>query len=165
MGSFWNKLFGKGRAISDSYRYEDNASAIERYVGRLSEIHYELEEIGSVFTNSANHIKLDDSQDPLEQTASSMNNLRVPGYCAYKLAEEGLILIHLLSVRMGTLENSEELSEAESQYASKLDGIVEYIDEAEEKFNLTLESMTPYKTGKTEDVITGIRKKLINDTS
>jgi len=162
MGSFWNKLFGKDRAISDSYRYKYNASAIERYVGRLNEIHIELEEIGSVFTNSANHMKLDDSQDPLEQTVSSMNNLRVPGYCAYKLAEEGLILLNLLSVRMATLENSEELSEAERQYASKLDGIVEYIDEAEEKFNLTLESMTPYKSGKTEDMITGITKKIIS---
>jgi len=146
MGSFWNKLFGKDRAISDFYRYKYNASAIERYVGRLNEIHNELEEIGSVFTNSANQMKLDNSQDPLEQTVSSMNNLRVPGYCAYKLAEEGLILLHLLSVRMATVENSEELSEAERH-------IVEYIDEAEEKFNLTLESMTPYKTGKTEDVI------------
>jgi len=144
------KLFGHHESNPSSFKYEDNISAIDRHMRRLLEIQDELGEMAPIFTDVSGQI--DESSFDLEDYVSTVNKLRVPGFYAYQLAEEGLLIIQLLAVRKTLISENDNKSEREEQYLVKLDGIEEYVNKTEEILNLTLNDMKPYRTLRGEDV-------------
>ncbi len=150
MNNLWNQIFGKGKEISSSYKYENCEAAINRYIKRLNDIHQEIAEIGRHFEESSQQIKTGEATESLEETITLVNKFRIPGYCAYKLAEEGLTLVHLLSVKIALLKNEDNKSNAD---IAELDNTVEFLDVSEQSFNQVLEEMPPYKSLKDVDVI------------
>lgn len=110
---------------------------------RLSEILTEMGLIGKIFEDSANRI---DPKAPQEELLKSIAlEIRVPGFCAFNLAEEALSLIKLLSVRIAMIESGEGKSR-DANLQRKLDNIKEIINEAEPNVHQTLEQMTPWSS-------------------
>lgn len=147
MDRLWNKIFGKSKEISLSCVYGDNEAAISRYMKRLSEIHEEISGIGYLFEESSRQTDIEETNESIEEAVALVNKLRVPGYCAYKLAEEGLILVHLLSIKIALLKSADNKSDA------KLDKVIEHLDVSELGFKQILGEMAPYKSMRGEDIL------------
>ena len=149
------KIFGQHESNLSSYKYEDNISAIDRHMRRLLEIQDELGEMAPIFTDISGQTDRSsfDLEDYESDYVSRVNKLRVPGFYAYRLAEEGLIIIQLLAVRKTLINENDNKSEREKQYLARLDGIEEFVNKAEEILKLTLDDMKPYRTLRGEDVV------------
>lgn len=76
---------------------------LEQYTRRLQEVLEEAEEVGKHFDLAAMkaHFQVCSSDEDLRaRIAPWVNEIRVPGFCAYALAEEGLTLLNLIAVRV-----------------------------------------------------------------
>lgn len=117
-----------------------NNNNIENYLRRLKEVLSELETIGKLFEGSS---KEDIAE--LANIAQSINKLRVPGFCGYYLAQEGLSLLNLIAVSV--VNDKEKQKELKS------------LEELEPYLQRTLENMAKFKTLNGKDIIQDIANK------
>jgi len=69
----------------------------------------ELSEMGKSLQASADRVNPNQPQEQLlSQIRNETNKVRIPGFCAYKLAEEDLALLQLMSVKIILLRQAYE---------------------------------------------------------
>lgn len=137
-----SRTVAKGASIMD---WSDNLEdSLDKEARRLSEILDEMGLIGKIFEDSAVRV---DPKAPKEELLKSItleiNRTRVPGFCAYNLAEEALSILKLLSVRIAYLER--EGASRDANLMKKLDKLKEIINDAEPKVRQTIEEMASWK--------------------
>lgn len=165
MGKWWQHFKGKTttKMVGVSNLNVEEA-ALEKYVRRLSEVQDELSEIGTIFESSIASLDINASQHQLlEQITLAVNKIRIPGFCAYKLAEEGLVLLNLIAVGSLSLRKVYEQSGNSSQL-KKLSHLQDLIDTTiEPLMRQTLEEMTPYSTMDGRKIIESIAARCEKD--
>ncbi len=120
---------------------------LDKHFHRLIEIEEALGEIGSMFENT--HTKLNTTGESIElQIADTVNKLRIPGFFAYHLSQEGLSLLHILSATCAIAKKDESYKNI-----SYLDSIVSLIDEVEPILRQTLQDMEPYKNMNAKEAV------------
>jgi hypothetical protein len=112
---------------------------IDNCIRRIMEISDELHAIGKFFFENS-HIFVNGSTH--ETLAPSINELKIPGFRALHLAQEGISLLNLTSVIIATDRASEEYDDE-----IKLLGVLEPL------FLKTIEDMEIFKNLKTEEII------------
>jgi hypothetical protein len=120
---------------------------LEKHLRRLLEIEQTLGEIGDIFSSeSGQTISTAKADDPLHKISEMVNRLRVPGFFAYHLAQEGLVLLNVIAASAAfTKKNVGE--------SSKINTIVSHIDEAEEMFRQAIHEMEPYRSMDAKEAI------------
>ncbi len=121
--------------------------ALEKYIRRLSEVGEELGKIGRILERSADRVNPNLAEEQLtHQILDELNSIRIPGFCAYKLAEEGLILLNLISVKIILLRQAYEKAGNRPQI-EKMRRLREHIETLHEPLmHTTLQEMRPYST-------------------
>jgi len=117
---------------------------IENCIRRIMEISDELEAIGKIFENSHTFV----NGSTLETLSNSINELKIPGFCAFHLAQEGISLLNLTGVIIATNRASEKYNDE-----MKLLGVLEPL------FLKPIGDMKIYKNLKTEEIFEGIIKR------
>lgn len=132
----------KGESMMDwSNNLEES---LDNEARRLTEILNELGRIGKILEESATRVDPEAPEEELLKVITlEINRTRVPGFCAYNLAEEALSLLKLLSVRIALLERNKEKSR-DAKLQRKLDNLKEIINETEPKVRQTIEQMKPW---------------------
>jgi hypothetical protein len=132
-----------GTAVND-YVLDD--SALDRYFKRLIEVQEELGMLGKIFEESARRMKKGWPEKEIEKRiVEEVNRMRIPGFCAYHLAEEGMALLNLIAVKITLLRKKYE----QSANSTRLEGLTKMqkrAEEAEFLMRQTLEAMEPYST-------------------
>lgn len=113
---------------------------IENHVQRLIQIEDALGEIGKIFEDCAKTVPSSDS-DALNYIVDNINKLRIPGFLAYHLANEGISLLHIITALC--VINKESIRESSF---GKIDQVLKHIDEVELYLRKTLYDMEPYES-------------------
>jgi len=123
----------------------------EQCLDRLLEICDEAGKIGNFFTRP---IGIDHStQERLAETLTDwVNRSRVPGYCGFKLAEEGIILIQQITVCITVLREIYEKN-GNSEGIAKLDQMKIYCDKFEPIILRSLDNLAPYQNLNGREII------------
>ncbi len=120
--------------------------SLDNEARRLSEILDEIGLIGKILEDSAIRV---DPKAPQEELLKSITieikRTRVPGFCAYNLAEEAFSLLKLLSARIALLERDKGKSR-DANLQRKLDSLKEIINYAEPNVRETVEQMMPWSS-------------------
>ena len=141
----------------ESKSWSPDELALGKYIRRLSEVQEELSEIGKILQASADRVNPNQPQEQLlSQITNELNRVRIPGFCAYKLAEEGLALLRLISVKIMLLRQAYE-NEGNHAEVERMDQLGEQIENSHEPLMLrTLEEMKPYSTMDAKKIIGSI---------
>lgn len=160
MSSSWDKVKGKDSEAEKSTRQiKAEEESLARCARRLHEILEEEGEIGKLFDEEAKQVNLSLSGDEaLKACLDSMSRLRVPGFYAYRYAEEGIILIKLIAAKAAYLKMTYEKLGITSE-SLRLDKILNFVDEQQDIFTSTLEQMSHYEPLDATKVLEAYLKK------
>lgn len=165
MAGWWKRVKEKARTeMTSSSDYKSDESALDRYARRLSEVEEELAELGKFLEEldeSANE-RFDPSaseQETYTQVTEKVYNLRIPAFCAIKLAEEGLALLNLIAVRIASLRSIYEQSTS-SPKLQKLADLKNHVDEVEPILRKTLDDLAPYSTLDARKIIESVCQRI-----
>jgi len=111
---------------------------LERYLQRLSEIQEELGEIGNDLQESV-------GGETETKPASGLPQVRIAGFRAYHLAQEGMALLNLVAVSLAMVRATADETDAQGQI-EKLDTVNHYLDELEPILKRILKDMEPYRS-------------------
>jgi hypothetical protein len=111
---------------------------LDKDLHRLVEIMERMGEIGAIFEQANAKTSPQSKSDALLHIEDSVNKVRIPGFFAYHLAQEGLSLVHVLAISCAIGKQSCGGS------SEKLDGILKYIDEVEPGLRKAAHDMEPY---------------------
>lgn len=145
----FDKIFKKSKSKNSAFQEGKQAFPnnipiylnLDKHFHRLLEIEEALGEIGSIFEHIATVI--DPSEDNavlMKKIAETANKLRIPGFFAYHLAQEGFSLLHILSAICAIAKKNKSFKKI-----AHLDTIVSHIDKVEPTLRQTLNDMEPYK--------------------
>jgi len=109
---------------------------LERYLQRLSEIQEELGEIGTQLQTSA-----EQSDTP----GQNLPEVRIAGFSAYHLAQEGVALLNLVAVTLSVVRTT-ATQDGDQDQLQKLDTVNHYLDELEPILKRILTDMAPYRS-------------------
>ena len=141
-----------------------NEAILEKYVQRLSEVLQELGEIGKMFEESAAQINPRESETELmRQITNEVNQNRISGFCAYKLAEEGMALLSLIAIKAFSLKDMYEQSDDLTRQ-KKLTHLQNYVNEVEPIIRQTLNDMAPYNTLDSKKIVESMHQRFMTKT-
>jgi hypothetical protein len=112
---------------------------LERYLQRLSEIQEELGEIGEDLQASTG------GEGEETNPSGGMPQVRIAGFRAYHLAQEGMALLNLVAVSLAMVRATADESDSQEQI-QKLDTVNHYLDELEPILKRILKDMEPYRS-------------------
>lgn len=121
-------------------------TSLDRHVKRFMEVAQALAEIGTIFESSAARISCESETEALESAVQSVNELRIPGFFAYHLAQEGLSLVKIIAA-------SAALSDKDVVGSEKINAVSSTINEAEPRLRQTIYDMEPYKSADANEAI------------
>ena len=121
-------------------------SNLDRHVERFMEVADALAEIGTIFESSIAKIKPESGTEALESVVQSVNELRIPGFFTYHLAQEGLSLVKLIAASVA-------LAGKDAVRSEKINTVSTTINEAEPRLRQTTYDMEPYKSANAEEAI------------
>jgi hypothetical protein len=121
---------------------------------RLLEIEEAIGEIGAIFDRESAKTSPQNSSDALRYIADSVNKLRIPGFFAYPLAQEGLSLLHIVAASCAIGKQSGGSS------SDKIDRVLKHIDEVEPVLRTALYDMEPYKSMNAKETIEVITARI-----
>lgn len=127
----------------------------DAHVNRLLQIENSLSEIGTIFETVGISAIPEDTASMNRFIEESVNKLRIPGFFAYHLAQEGLSLLHLIAAACAIARQS-----GGRDVSERIDKIVVHIDEVEPMLRKTLYDMEPYKSMSANEAIEDIAKRL-----
>lgn len=133
--------FQEGQSGSGDAYMEHHKTLIkdlDKDIHRLAEIMERMGEIGAVFEQENAKTSPQSESDALLYIENSVNKVRIPGFIAYHLAQEGLCLLHVLAISCAI---GKQLCGGDSE---KFDGILKYIDEVEPGLRQAAHDMEPY---------------------
>jgi len=145
-------------------RFGFDESDTDKIYSRCVEIATQLERFGGLFNQFASHLssQMNQRKNDMEFVEKTiipvMNNIRVSGVCAYKLAQEGLLLLEILTIMVMTLKR-EYQKVGIKQNIDKLDMLIKFIDITEEFLIKALNSTEIYKTGDAKVIVEEICKR------
>ncbi len=121
-------------------------TSLDNEARRLAEVLSELAEIGQVMNDVVAAAQPEGSREQLlRYLAEKIDKTRIPGFCAYNLAEEALSLVRLLSVRISLLEGDNEKSR-DPGLQEKLASLREAVQRAEPQVRQSIVQMEPWKS-------------------
>ena len=125
-----------------------NRTTLTQYARRLQEVLEEAGELGRCFdlaTERANFQLYTSEEDLRARIAGWVNEVRVPGFCAHALAEEGFILLKLITVKVLEARESKTvtLSVDDVKYLKYLEKLV---NESEVALRQAKEEMAIYSS-------------------
>jgi len=150
-------ICGKPISLENEAHRQNHASAylnLDKHFRRLIEIEEMLGEIGTFFDRKSANMPPQNSSDALRHFADSVNKLRIPGFFAYHLAQEGLSLVHILAATCAICKQAAEGN------TEKLDRVSKHIDEVEPVLGKALYDMEPYKSMNANDAIEVITARI-----
>jgi hypothetical protein len=131
-------------------------SALDRCIKRLIEVQEELGTVGIIFEDSAARMKKGWPEQEIEKRiVEEANRIRIPGFCAYHLAEEGMALLNLIALRVTLLRKGY----TNSKRLQKLTEMQKYVEEVEPFMRQTLKSMEAYSTLDAHKIVESIARK------
>ncbi|MFX0202192.1 MAG: hypothetical protein ACFFCW_39270 [Candidatus Hodarchaeota archaeon] len=140
-------------AVND---YVLDESALDRCIKRLIEVQRELGRLGIIFEQSAARMEKGWPEQEIEKRiVEEANRIRIPGFCAYHLADEGMALLNLIALRITLLRKGC----ANSKRLQKLTEMQEYAEEVEPFMRQTLKAMEPYNTLDARETIESLARK------
>jgi len=140
----------------DWHYYE---TSLDRCVRRLQEIAEEAGIIGHFFTQRPSSISGSTRKDLINSATAWVNESRVPGYCGFKLAEEGVVLIHQVAARIAVLRKVYEKN-AQAERLDRLDQIKALFDSLEPAISQSLQELAPYQRIDGEEILRAIVEKM-----
>lgn len=127
---------------------------LDAHVQRFIEINEALGDIGTIFESVGSPATSNSGgTHPLEQIAQNVNELRIPGFFAYHLAQEALSLLNIIAASAALAKKDVEASE-------KLKVVLCQIDESEPVLRRTVYDMEPYKSMDAKEAIEVIAARL-----
>lgn len=125
-----------------------NRTTLAQYARRLKEVLEEAGELGRFFDlekERANFQLCTSEEDLRARIARWVNEVRVPGFCAYALAEEGFILLKLITARVIEARESKTitLSADDVRYLEQMEQLV---NESEVALRQAREEMAIYSS-------------------
>ena len=104
---------------------------LEKELRRLLEILGDLGPIGMELEKTAGNVDSKTSEKvSWQQLADQINVIRIPGYCAYQLTQEALILLYLIAVKIHSLRLIYK-EEGDSRKWKKLDQYEDAVNQTE----------------------------------
>ena len=156
-GEYSDTAFDVETAIND---YISDEPALDSCINRLIEVQEELGRLETIFGASSTQMEENVSEQEIERLiVKEVNRMRIPGFCAHKLAEEGIALLNLIAVRMILLRQIYEQS-GNSAQVQKLTEMQKSIEEIEPLMHQTLEAMEKYKALDARKIIESITMSL-----
>lgn len=155
MGKWISKLFGESSSGGKSGgKAGPGYINLEDHFRRLLEIEEALGEIGAAFSSASNLVSSTPKGDnTLQQICEMVNRLRVPGFFAYHLAQEGLALLSVIAASAALAKENVGVSE-------KINSIGSHVDEAEPLFRQTIYEMEPYKSMNAKEAVETIAARM-----
>lgn len=131
-------------------------AALKKYHRRLSEVLEELGEAGKVFQETSARINLGAPESELvSRITNDVNKIvRIAGYCAYKLAEEGMALLSLIAIKSSLLKSICEQSG--SSVSFHVQDYINKINDLEPMIRQTLDDMAPFSTLESRKIIESV---------
>ncbi len=126
---------------------------------RLSEVQEELEAIRKQFEKSYSQTKSTDSEEILKRMVAQADELKIPGFRAYHLAQEGMALLSLVSVSTSSLTKFNSSLDVPKRF-QKIDSLKKCTRDLEPIFHQTLIDMEPYKALDSNMIIESIASKI-----
>ena len=136
---------------------------LEKEFRRLLEILGDLGHIGTEFEKTPKMVKeISNLKAPedvkSQQLVDYINFVRIPGYCAYQLTQEAMILLDLIAVKIQSLRLIYE-KEGDPKKIGKLDQYENAVNQAEPEIRRAMDSLKHHGTldGKkiVESIISG----------
>lgn len=151
-----SKLFKRSRkAFENKHAWPESAArpnnhnlpsyaSLDSHIQRFLEIQEALGEIGTIFESVGDEMAWE--TNPSEQICQSFNKLRIPGFFAYHLAQEGISLLNVIAASVALVKKDIEASE-------KLKAVLSTIEESEPILRQTVYDMEPYKSMDAKEAI------------
>ena len=115
-------------------------ASLDAHIQRFIEINEALGEIGAIFESASAETAPGSSEtDALEKMSQSFNNLMVPGFFAYHLAQEALSLRNVIAA-------SATLAKEDVEASEKITATLSQIEKSEPMLRQTIYEMEPYKS-------------------
>ena len=148
----FDKIFKKSK--SKNYAFQEGKQAfsnnipnylnLDKHFHRLIEIEEALGEIGALLENVS--IK--------PNVCESIGDMHIAGFLAYYLAQEGLSLLHILSVNYAIAKKDKSY-----KHTDQLDSIVDHMRKVEPILLKTLHDMEPFKSSNAEEMVKAVLSK------
>lgn len=130
---------------------------LEKEFRRLLEILGDLGHIGTELEKTGEMVNLKASEEVLGQhLVDHINVIRIPGYCAYQLTQEAIILLYLLAVKIHSLRLMYKEEGGDFKKLKKLDEYEVAVNQAEPEIRRAMESLKPYSTLKSKKIVESI---------
>jgi hypothetical protein len=133
---------------------------LEKEFRRLLEILGDLGHIGTELEKTPTIVKeifnLKASEEVKgQQLVDHINFVRIPGYCAYQLTQEAIILLYLVAVKIQSLRLIYE-NEGYSKKLKKLDQYEDAVNQAEPEIRRAMESLKHHGTLDSKKIVESI---------
>ena len=133
---------------------------LDKEFRRLLEILEDLGHIGTELEKTPKIVKeifdLKASEDAKgQQLVDHINFVRIPGYCAYQLTQEAIILLYLVAVKIQSLRPIYE-KEGDPRKLGKLDQYENTVNQAEPEIRCTMESLKHHSTLDSKNIVESI---------
>lgn len=129
---------------------------LEKEFRRLLEILEDLGHIGTELEKTGEIVNLKASEEVLgQQLVDHINVIRIPGYCAYQLTQEAIILLYLLAVKVQSLRPIYKKA-GDSKNLKKLDEYEVAVNQAEPEIRRLIENLKPYSTLESKNIVESI---------
>ena len=152
----WWRRWGKRKRRRGGSSVEMDRESLERAFRRLGEIADEIAASGRVFeTVGAQRQRWRTEASARDALSASVNRLLVPGFAAHTLAQEGMALLRLMSVRLSALRSAYEASD-ERRGLTWLAKIESSVKESEPLLRGTLAETAPYSSLSAERVLASL---------
>lgn len=133
---------------------------LDKEFRRLFEILEGLGRIGTELEKTPTIVKdifnLKASEDVKgQQLVDHINFIRIPGYCAYQLTQEAIILLYLVAVKIQSLRLIYE-KEGDPKKLENLDQYENAVNQAEAEIRRAMESLKHYSTLDSKNIVESI---------
>jgi hypothetical protein len=117
---------------------------ISKHFRRMIEIEEALAEVGPLFERFTGNLVTSASTENLtSQIVNDVNNLRIPGFFAYHLAQEGIALLHMITAAGAILRTSPDSLDADK--SAQIENIMNHLKEVEPLMRQALYDMEPFR--------------------
>ncbi len=128
---------------------EQMETCLEKELKRLLEILEDLGHNAAEFEKNSITVKsilnLQDPEVKSQQLVDQLNFIRIPGYCAYQLTQEAVILLHLMSVKISSLRPIYKES-GDSVKLAKLNQYEAAVNQVDPEIRRSIETLALFST-------------------
>lgn len=127
---------------------------LDKHFDRLLQIEEMLGEIGAIFEREILKTSPQSNSDTLSNINDYVNKVRIHGFFAYHLAQEGLSLMHILTASCAIVKKYGAGS------TKKSDQVLQHIHEVDVLFHKASYDMEPYKSMNANEAIEVIAARI-----